>query len=71
MRRLTIFLGLVGLAAWCCLLFGIGLDDLANRRTGPGIIFSVVVLPLCIGAIGIAAFRVIRPRLASRSDRAG
>lgn len=55
-------LGLVAVLAWSSLLFGIGLDDLTNARTEPGVIFSVVVLPIFIGAALYGIVRLVRRR---------
>jgi hypothetical protein len=65
--RITAAVALLALAAWCCLLFGIGLDDLFNRRTEPGVIFSVVVIPLMVGGLLFGARRVVRSRSVRRS----
>ena len=47
--------------AWSCLLLGVGLDDLANRQTHPGVVFSVVVLAiLIIGSIWMPLWRLSR-----------
>jgi hypothetical protein len=59
-------LALVATILWCLLLFGIGLGDLMNRDTHPGVIFSLVVLPLLI--IG-AALLLIRLRARQRPTR--
>jgi hypothetical protein len=69
MWRTTVGLGLLGIAAWCGLLFGIGLDDLTNHRTTPGVVFSLVVLPIIILALLYGVLRVVRPRLTQRSNR--
>jgi hypothetical protein len=61
-RRLTGVLALLAVLAWTCLLFGIGLDDLTNDHTRPGVIFSVVVLPVLIGLAVYAIVRLARPR---------
>jgi hypothetical protein len=65
-RRATIVLALVTWLAWSCLLFGIGLDDLADGRTKPGVIFSLAILPLFIGGLLYAIWRLLRARLAKR-----
>ena len=62
MRRLTGVLALLAVLAWTCLLFGIGLDDLTNDHTRPGVIFSVVVLPILIALAVYAIVRLARPR---------
>jgi hypothetical protein len=61
-RRLTGVLALLAVLAWTCLLFGIGLDDLTNDHTRPGVIFSVVVLPILIALAVYAIVRLARPR---------
>jgi len=43
-RRITLGIALLGTLAWCLLLFGVGLGDLLDGRTGPGVIFAIVVL---------------------------
>jgi len=63
MRNLTIALALVAVFVWCSLLFGIGLDDLANGRTEPGVIFSVSTLALLIVALVAMIWKVAVPRL--------
>ena len=60
MLRLTAALALVAALAWSCLLFGIGLDDLTNDHTTPGVIFSLVVLPIVIGGVLYGLGRVLR-----------
>ena len=69
MRRLTGVLALLAVLAWTCLLFGIGLDDLTNDHTRPGVIFSVVVLPLLIGLALYAIVRLARPSRRSQRSR--
>jgi len=66
MRRVTIALALLTALAWCCLLFGIGLDDLTNGRTKPGVIFSIVVLSVVIAGLLYVIWRAVRPHLAKR-----
>jgi hypothetical protein len=70
-RRATFLLAVVAALAWCCLLFGIGLDDLTNGDTKPGVIFAIVLLTILIGGLlagivrlgGIRAFkRLLRLR---------
>jgi hypothetical protein len=68
-RRLTGVLALLAVLAWTCLLFGIGLDDLTNDHTRPGVIFSVVVLPLLIGLALYAIVRLARPSRRSQRSR--
>jgi hypothetical protein len=63
MRKATISLVLVAVLAWCCLLFGIGLDDLTDGHTRAGVIFSVVTLSLLIAALIYAGWRLLLPRL--------
>jgi len=58
--RLALALGLLAVLAWSCLLFGVGLDDLTNEHTEPGVIFSVVVLPIIIGAVAYGFWRLVR-----------
>jgi hypothetical protein len=67
--RLALALTLVAALAWSCLLFGIGLDDLGNSRTAPGVIFSVLVLPVLIAGIGCGLWRVIGPTVRKRLAR--
>ncbi len=62
MLRLTAALALVAAIAWSCLLFGIGLDDLTNNDTRPGVIFSLVVLPLVIAGASYGVARLVRAR---------
>lgn len=69
MLRLALALTLVAVLAWSCLLFGIGLDDLGNSRTEPGVIFSVVVLPVLIAGIGYGLWQVIGPSVRKRFAR--
>ena len=69
MRRLTLVIALIGLLAWCGLLFGIGLDDLTNRHTEPGVIFALVVLPFLIVCAGYALWRVMRPAVERRRSQ--
>jgi len=69
MRRATIALVLVAALAWSCLLFGIGLDDLTNGRTKPGVVFSIVLLAVVIGGLLYAIWRVVRPHVAKRLAR--
>ena len=70
MLRLTALLALVAAIVWSCLLFGIGLDDITNDHTRPGVIFSLVVLSLVIGGALYAVVRLVRGRVrAFRSDR--
>jgi hypothetical protein len=68
-RRATIALALVAALAWCCLLFGIGLDDLTDGDSKPGVIFSIVVLTALIAALLYAVWRVVRVYLPKRLAR--
>jgi hypothetical protein len=68
-RRLTAALALVAVLAWTCLLFGIGLDDLTNDHTRPGVIFSVVILPILIVLAVYGLVRALRPREARPRSR--
>jgi hypothetical protein len=67
--RLAAAHGLVAVLAWCCLLFGIGLDDLTNDHSEPGVIFSVVVLPIFIAGALYGIARLVRRRAPTRPDR--
>jgi hypothetical protein len=62
-------LAVVAGLAWSCLLFGIGLDDLANGHTKPGVIFSLVTLSLFIVCLLYAIWRLLRSHLARRVAR--
>ena len=62
MLRLTAALALLAALGWSSLLFGIGLDDLTNDRTTPGVVFSLVLLPIVIGVAALAIGRLLRPR---------
>lgn len=66
LRRATIGLALVAGLAWSCLLFGIGLDDLTDGRTKPGVIFSLVILPVFIGGLLYAIWHLLRSHRANR-----
>jgi len=57
----TLALALGAALGWCLLLFGIGLDDLTNGHTKAGVIFSVVVLVVVIGALLLAIWRALSP----------
>ncbi len=63
--RIVLVLALTVSLAWCCLLFGIGLNDLTNRETKPGVIFSTVVLVLLIGSLVYWIWRIVRARIRS------
>jgi membrane protein DedA with SNARE-associated domain len=67
-RRITLAIALLGTLAWCLLLFGIGLDDLQNGRTEPGIVFAVAVLAVLIAGLAYAVWRAATPL--RRRDRA-
>jgi membrane protein DedA with SNARE-associated domain len=67
-RRTTLAIALLGTLAWCLLLFGIGLDDLQNGRTEPGIIFAIVALAVLIAGLVYAVWRTAAPL--RRQDRA-
>ena len=69
MRRATIALALVAALAWCCLLFGIGLDDLTNGDTKPGVVFSIAVLTVLIGGLLYVVWRLVRVYLLKRLAR--
>jgi hypothetical protein len=68
-RQAMIAVVLVCVLAWCCLLFGIGLDDLTNDHTKPGVIFSIAVLVLLIGGILYALYRLVAPTIRKRFAR--
>ena len=73
-RRIAISGALVATLGWCLLLFGVGLDDLLNGRTKPGIVFAVVMLILLIAGLGYAVWRVaspLRQRSRAASRRSG
>jgi len=65
-RRATIALALLAGLAWSCLLFGIGLDDLTNGNTKPGVIFSIVALLLSIAGLVYAIWRLVGSYLLRR-----
>lgn len=69
LRRATVALALVAALVWCCLLFGIGLDDLTDGDSKPGVMFSIVVLTVLIAGLGYAIWRVTRVYLAKRLAR--
>jgi hypothetical protein len=54
---IALFAGLV----WCLLLFGIGLDDLTDSHTKPGVIFSIVLLVILIPAFFYGIWRALTP----------
>lgn len=68
-RRTALALGLVAILAWCLLLFGIGLDDLTNDHTEPGVIFSTVVLAILIAAVAYGLTRTVRSRPTKTEQR--
>jgi len=57
MLRATFALALAAGLAWSCLLLGIGLDDLTDGNTKPGVVFAIVVLSLLIAGLGWAMWR--------------
>jgi hypothetical protein len=57
----TLALALLAALGWCLLLFGIGLDDLTNGHTKPGVIFSLAALVAFIGALLYVIWRAVRP----------
>lgn len=59
--RLTVVAGLLTALVWSCLLFGIGLDDLTDGDTRPGVIFSVVVLSLLVVVAAGIVWRLAAP----------
>jgi hypothetical protein len=67
--RATIALGLLAGLVWCLLLFGIGLDDLADDRTKAGVVISLVLLVVVIPALVYGIWRVARPVVARRLAR--
>jgi hypothetical protein len=69
LRSLTLALGLLAGIAWCLLLFGIGLDDLTNGRTKPGVIFSTVVLTLLLIVLGALLWQFVARPLRRRLSR--
>jgi hypothetical protein len=69
LRRATITVVLLAALAWSSLLFGIGLDDLTDGRTRPGVIASIVLLCLVIAGLLFAVWRLARPHLARRLAR--
>jgi hypothetical protein len=62
-------MALVATILRCLLLFGIGLDDLMNRHTRPGVIFSVVLLPFLIVGAAFGLVRLASPRRVQRFTR--
>lgn len=69
LRRLTIALAVVAALAWCCLLFGIGLDDLTDGDTKPGVVFSIVVVTLGIVGLLYLGWRLLGPARTRRASR--
>jgi hypothetical protein len=67
-RRLAIAVALLATLGWCLLLFGVGLDDLLNGRSRPGVIFAIVLLAVLIAVLAYAGWR-LAPRL-RQPDRA-
>lgn len=68
-RRAAIALALAAVLLWCCLLFGIGLDDLADGHTRPGVILSIVVLSLLIVGLCYGVWRFARPLFQATARR--
>lgn len=68
-RRATIAVALIAALAWCCLLFGIGLDDLTDGDSKPGVVFSIVVLTVLIGGLVYGVWRLVRVYLLKRVAR--
>jgi hypothetical protein len=66
LRRLTLGLALVAGIAWCLLLFGIGLDDLTDGTTEPGVAFELVVLTIVIVGLGYWLWRTLSPPVRRR-----
>lgn len=60
MRGLVWALTLVAGLAWTALLFGIGLDDLADGDHKPGVVLSIILLALAITGMLEAARRLLR-----------
>jgi hypothetical protein len=69
LRRATIALALLAALAWSCLLFGIGLDDLTDGDTKPGVVFSIAVLVLLIGWLLYVLWRLVGFYLLKRAAR--
>jgi hypothetical protein len=67
--RATVALGLLAALVWCLLLFGIGLDDLADDRTKAGVLISLVLLVVVIPALVYGIWRVVRPVVVRRLAR--
>jgi hypothetical protein len=67
--RATVALGLLAGLVWCLLLFGIGLDDLADDRTKAGVVISLGLLVLLIPALAFGIWRVVRPVVFRRFAR--
>jgi len=70
-RKLTIAIALLATLVWCLLLFGVGLDDLLNGRSTPGVIFAIGLLAVLIAGLVFAVWRLApairqRDRAASR-----
>jgi len=66
LRRATIALALLAAFAWSCLLFGIGLDDLSNGETRPGLIVAIVLICLVIAGLIYVMWRVVGAHRAKR-----
>jgi Na+/H+ antiporter NhaC len=67
--RATVALGLLAGLVWCLLLFGIGLDDLADDRTKAGVVISVGLLVVLIPALVFGIWWVVRPVVFRRFAR--
>lgn len=65
-RRATIGVALVAALAWTCLLFGIGLDDLTDGDTKPGVVFAIVAVALLAVGLLIAIQRLLGPHVGKR-----
>jgi hypothetical protein len=59
----VVLFGLLAGLVWCLLLFGIGLDDLLDKRMTPGVILSVVLLVVLVPAFVYGIWRASRPVL--------
>jgi hypothetical protein len=59
--RITVAVGLLAALAWSCLLFGIGLDDLTDGNTKPGVIFSLVLLAFLVAVAAYVLWRLLAP----------
>jgi len=59
--RITVAVGLLAALAWSCLLFGIGLDDLMDGNSKPGVIFSLVLLAMLLAVAAYVLWRLVAP----------